>query len=121
MPKLWFDSDGVGVGISEDSGPFSDPLGTQSIEVDAETNAGLLADFAQDPFAFTREQAAARVKPDGERKQSASELVTLAVSAVQGNRDYLAITPTAAQVAAQVKELTRQVNAILRRIVLFGN
>lgn len=52
--------------------------------------------------------------PDPTRAISAT-LIERLTSAIQGNQDYLALaTPTAAQTAAQVRALTRQVNALTR-------
>lgn len=42
------------------------------------------------------------------------QIHTAAVAALTANRAFVASTPTAAQTAAQVKALTRQVNALIR-------
>lgn len=53
--------------------------------------------------------------PDERRHQLAGELTRRLRLAVDANTDYLAATGlTAAQVAAQVRLLTRQVNGIVR-------
>lgn len=43
-------------------------------------------------------------------------ILTAARQALQANADYIASTPTNAQVAAQVKALSRQVNRLIRLV-----
>lgn len=57
------------------------------------------------------------------QKTAALALVAKAGPAIAGNITYLAIaSPTNAQVAAQVRALTRQVNAVMRLIAgMYGD
>lgn len=52
--------------------------------------------------------------PDQENRQTIEQR---AVVALQANRDFIASTPTAAQTAAQVKALTKQMNGIIRLLL----
>jgi hypothetical protein len=56
--------------------------------------------------------------PDGPNKQARDGL-KVAAQAIDANKVFLAISfPTAQQSAAQTKELTKQMNAVLRRLLL---
>lgn len=71
------------------------------------------------PIGFTDQELQAAVDAAAavfvDRQANELALLTKAKGAVDANSTYLNIaTPTAAQVAAQVKALTRQMNALIR-------
>lgn len=62
--------------------------------------------------------ADAAAAEESSNQTNLNDLIAQAVAAVQGNTDYLAIvTPTNAQVVAQVRALTQQMNRVIRAIV----
>lgn len=67
--------------------------------------------------AFDPSDAAQTAWEEGQQPERKA-LRSAAAQAIQGNDDYLAlVTPTAAQVAAQVRRLTQQNSAIIRRLI----
>lgn len=89
--------------------------------IDASSGAVIERDFTpeelaqrQADLAAWQVQAAALAVTDGNR----TTLTDRAVTALQGNRDFLALSaPTSAQTLAQVKALTRQNTAVIRLLL----
>jgi transcriptional accessory protein Tex/SPT6 len=91
---------------------WDDTTGTYT-EYDADGTQTLARPYTAEEQSDATERATASTQAANE-----ATLLQKASAAVQGNRDFLALTaPTNAQVVAQVKALTRQNNALIRLIV----
>ena len=98
---------------------------TDVVVFDGEANADVIADYSRNHNAYrltggvlTKLGAPVPLVPDGPDKQARDGLKS-AAQAINANKAFLAISfPTAQQAANQTKELTKQMNAVIRRLVL---
>jgi hypothetical protein len=72
-------------------------------------------DAAGNPITTAQARAATATDPASVAETNRRALITKATNALTGNTTYLALaSPTTAQNTAQVRALTRQVNALIR-------
>jgi len=98
---------------------------TDIVVFDGEANADVIADYSRNHNAYglsagvlMKLGAPVPLAPDGPDKQARDGLKA-AAQAIDANKTFLAISfPTAQQAAAQTKELTKQMNAVIRRLAL---
>lgn len=102
--------------IPDDAWPAGDRLSWSDDE------SRLHYDFTAEPWATTPYTAEENAAADERAAEVVAEsnhdvLVDLARAALADNRIFLASTPSNAPTVAQVKALTRQMNAIIRLVV----
>lgn len=123
MAKVFVNGAGVAIAFRRDAAEETKDGAPSATfyEFDEDTNVALVNEIARDLTPFTVVAGVLRrngsnVSPaaDGDR----TGLRRAAAAAIQANADYLALaSPTNAQTLAQVRELTRQNNRIIRRIL----
>lgn len=132
MARLWYDAGGAILRlVKNDAGEalFGAPASAVgSLAFDEATNAAAIADLDTQwnvhtcPAGVLKKSGVnVTINADGPTKGSLDGLLASADNAVAANVTYLAIaSPNNAQVVAQVRALTQQNNAIIKRLVLFG-
>lgn len=126
MARIWFDAQGAILRLvqndAEEQTYGAPPEAVGSIAFDESTNQNVLRGLGTEWSAFDclggvlhYHGTAVTLAPDSATKTNRRNFLEAAQQAVDGNQAYLALTnPTAAQVAAQVRALTRQVTALIR-------
>lgn len=123
MARVYLDSGSIGFRITaadEAARPIPGTA-TGTITFDEDTNSSLLIDLMKTttPYSISGAQllkngSPVTIQPDGDRKG----LLAAAANAVTSNNTYIAIaSPSNAQIAAQVKSLTQQNNALIKRLI----
>lgn len=103
--------------IPEDARPHGDRISW------ADDEGRAVWDFSTDPYTTRPYSEAENIEADIRAAAAVvaanrSTLTGQAMAALAGNRDFLALaSPTNAQTLAQVKALTRQMNAVIRLLV----
>ncbi len=128
MARLYHDAQGVPVAFrrtAEEEAAFPVAGAAGSVAFDEAANAVLAQQVADGPQAYRvvagvlrRDGVAVAVAADTQRKQDYEALVSGAAQAVADNAAFLALaSPGNAQVAAQVKALSRQSSQIIKRLL----
>ena len=101
------------------------PVGTTTFQFDETTNPSLAATISADMANHTvvggqlrRNGTVVVVAPDGPERSDRNGVSQAATAALAANSAFIALaSPSNAQVIAQAKELSRQNNALIRRMV----